>query len=257
MVIVSINDLCLNFGGVHALSEVSLDIEEGALVSIIGPNGSGKTTLLNVLSGIYKPDRGQIILSGARIDGLRPDEITRRGITRTFQLIRLFSSMTVMENILVGGHVLVNTSLVDDFFNTSKKRLAQETLEQKALALAEEFSLIPLLEESADSLPYGTKRKVEIVRALVSNPKILLLDEPAAGMNNKESDDLKALIRAVNRRGHTIVLVEHDLQMVLSISDRVFVLNQGCKIADSLPGDIHNNEEVIKAYVGTKKIALV
>lgn len=248
--IFEVNRINKSFSGLQANQEISFEIEEGKILSIIGPNGSGKTTLLNVISGYYPQDSGTIRFYGKTIDGLRPDQIAALGLARTFQISRLFRDMTVVENLLVGMHLDSDFSLFDELLNTHRKRSEEDKLFQKANRLLGEFDLSSWGNETAGSLPYGMQRIIEIMRAVSSNPKLILLDEPAAGMNLQEIKNLKRLLRLLQRRGITIILVEHVMDVVMDISDFIIVLDYGRKIAEGRPEEIQNNPEVKRAYLG-------
>jgi branched-chain amino acid transport system permease protein len=239
-----------SFSGVRANSRISFEIEEGQILSIIGPNGSGKTTLLNVISGYYPSDSGTITFSGRRIDRLRPDQIAALGLVRTFQISRLFHDMTVMENLLVGMHLGSTFSLVDELLNTAKKRRTEERLIEKAAGLLKDFDVSLSGREGAAELPYGLQRNVEIMRAIGPDPRLVLLDEPACGMNLHEVAGLKKILKLMQGRGTTIILVEHVMDVVMDISDRIIVLNYGKQIAEGSPDDIQSNLEVKRAYLG-------
>jgi branched-chain amino acid transport system permease protein len=239
-----------SFSGIQANSKISFQIEEGQILSIIGPNGSGKTTLLNVISGYYPKDSGSITFNGRRIDGLRPDQIAALGCVRTFQISRLFHEMTVMENLLVGMHLKSSFSLADELLNTPKKRRTEEKLIQKATGLLRDFDLSLCGREGAAEVPYGLQRIVEILRAIGPDPRLILLDEPACGMNLQEVESLKRMLKLIQGRGATIILVEHVMDVVMDVSDRIIVLNYGKQIAEGRPDEIQSNSEVRRAYLG-------
>ncbi len=250
MAILSTEDLTIRFGGLVAVDQVSFQVEEGETFSIIGPNGSGKTTIFNLISGFYKPTEGRIFFKGQPIHGLRPYRIAGLGIARTFQNVRLFKKMTVLDNALVGHHTKIRSGFFGDLFHTGKKRKEEREIRAQAMRLLEMFDLDRHLEVQANNLPYGDQRKLEIVRGLASEPDVILLDEPAAGMNPQETEDLIRLIGQIKNLGVTVVLVEHDMKVVMGISDRVFVVDYGKRIAEGPPEAIRNNEKVIEAYLG-------
>ena len=250
MQILNTENLTIKFGGLVAVDDVSFQIKKGEIFSIIGPNGSGKTTIFNLISGIYGPTSGTILFKGTPIQNLKPHKIISLGLARTFQNVRLFKKMTVLENALVGRHCKINSTFFDDLFHTPKKRKEEKEIRTIVLELLEMFNLENQADEKANNLPYGDQRKLEIVRGLASNPDVILLDEPAAGMNPQETEDLIQLIGQIKNLGITIVLVEHDMKVVMGISDRIFVLDHGKKIAQGTPDSIKNNEKVIEAYLG-------
>ncbi len=242
--------LCLAFSGVRALVDVDLAIDDGELVGIIGPNGSGKSTLFNVLSGIYRCDQGHIVFGGARIDNLGAAQIVRQGIARTFQNKRLFGTMTVLENVVVAALKGGGGSTAGDVLGLSGSRSAMKTAWEAARQCLERVQLSDWAEASARDLPYGAQNRLEIARALALQPKLLLLDEPAAGLNPAERAELRALIQAVHEEGVTIALVEHDVRMVTGLCERVIALDHGEKIADGPSGSVVQDPRVLAAYFG-------
>lgn len=244
------SQLTMIFGGLTAVDHVDLTINPGHIIGLIGPNGSGKTTLFNMISGIYTPTSGSILLDNKPITGKKPHEIIGAGVARTFQNIRLFSDMTVWENVLVGRHCRLSQTLLDDLLNTRRKRDAEFTAATYLTQLLDLFRLTPLKNELAKNLPYGLQRELEIIRALASQPRLLLLDEPAAGMNPQETAELTRFIARIRDMGTTILVVEHDMKLVMNICDKIAVLNYGRKIAEGTPKEIQKNDEVIKAYLG-------
>ena len=242
--------LTIRFGGLSAIDCLDFEIAAGEIRGLIGPNGSGKTTLFNLISGLYTPTSGSIVFEGTPIAGRRPDEVTRAGIARTFQNIRLFGDMTVWENLLVGRHSRLKQNVFDDIFSTAKKRreesLAREMLEN----LLKQFRMEKLRDELAKNLPYGLQRELEIMRAMASEPRLLMLDEPAAGMNPQETDQLMLQIKRLKELGFTVLVVEHDMKLVMNICDKITVLNYGKKIAEGVPREIQAHPEVIGAYLG-------
>jgi branched-chain amino acid transport system ATP-binding protein len=249
-ILLEVKDLAQHFGGLKAVDQVNLTIHEGEIVSVIGPNGAGKTTFFNVLTGVYPGTRGDIVFCGDEIRGKACHDIVCRGVARTFQNIRLFSNMTALENVMVGRHGRTAQFLLGPLLRTKAFREEERDTEAKAKELLEFVGLKALGNELAKNLPYGAQRKLEIARALASEPKLLILDEPTAGMNPTESVDLVALVRKVRDRGVTVLLIEHQMRVVMDISDRVFVFDYGVKIAEGKPKEVVANARVIEAYLG-------
>ena len=247
--VLQIENLTMQFGGVVAVDNFSMEINKGEIVALIGPNGAGKTTAFNAVTGVYQPTAGRITLLDENITGLRPDEVTLRGIARTFQNIRLFSSMTVFENVLTAHHLRRTAGMFSATFRLNKaeeKRMREDTE-----SLLKKVDLYDLRDEMAVSLPYGKQRLLEIVRALATRPKLLLLDEPAAGMNPQETDELGEFIRRIrNEFDLTVFIIEHHMNLVMKISDRIYVIEFGKQIAEGTPEEIQNNQAVIDAYLG-------
>lgn len=249
--ILEVNELGINFGGLRAVNDFSMKIEEGQLYGLIGPNGAGKTTVFNMLTGVYAPTDGTVVLEGKKISGLKPYIITRRGIARTFQNIRLFQDMTVKENVLVALDSHASYGLFSGMLKLPKSIRQEKELDAEAMELLKVFHLENDADKLARNLPYGKQRELEIIRALGAHPKLLLLDEPAAGMNPQETQNLMDTIRLVRDRFHiAILLIEHDMKLVMGICEKISVLNYGMLLAEGTPDEIRNNQDVIKAYLG-------
>jgi len=240
----------VRFGGLTAVDNVSLHIKPGEIHAIIGPNGAGKSTFFNAVSGINKPSEGKISFLGQDITGLNQHQVAARGIGRTFQNIKLFNSMTVLENVICGCHMNVKSNMFQDMLGTKKQRQEEEQLREECIALLKRVDLYEKRDLFSNNLPYGDQRKLEIVRAMATKPKLLMLDEPAAGMNPAETEELKQFIKKINGEGLTILLIEHDVKMVMSLADTITVLNHGAKIAEGSADEVRNNDAVIDAYLG-------
>lgn len=251
MPILEVTGLGISFGGLRAVDELNMSIEKGTLVGLIGPNGAGKTTVFNMLTGVYQPTDGGIRLNGENLIGKKPEQISAAGIARTFQNIRLFSKMSVLDNVKVGLHNQIKYSLFGSLFHAGAYAKKEAAMDQKATEILKVFDLDSVSDLNAANLPYGKQRKLEIARALATAPQFLLLDEPAAGMNPNETAELMETIQLVREKfGVTILLIEHDMKLVAGICEYLYVLNFGRELAKGTPKEVLNNQDVITAYLG-------
>ena len=248
--LVEVKNLTVKFGGLLALDDVSFDIKRGEILGLIGPNGAGKTTCFNAMTGVYKPTSGDVLLEGTSIKGRKQHQITRLGLARTFQNIRLFGEMSALENVVVGLDARHRTSVPGALVRSPRHIREEKSAIERGMALLEFVGIADLASTASRQLPYGYQRRLEIARALATDPKVLCLDEPAAGFNPAEKEDLMDLIRTIRADGYTVLLIEHDMRLVMGVTDRIVVLEFGRKLADDVPTAIRNDQRVIAAYLG-------
>jgi branched-chain amino acid transport system ATP-binding protein len=248
--LLELDNVGISFGGLRAVDQLGFRIERGQIVALIGPNGAGKTTVFNLITGVYKPTDGHVRWRGRDVTGLAPHRIAELGIRRTFQTIRLFADMTVLENVIAGQHLHIRQRWWQGLLNTPAQRREEQVLVDKAMAVLERLDLADVAHEEATSLAYGVQRRVELARCLVADPELIILDEPAAGLNENESAELNDTIRTIRDSGVTVILVEHDMSVVMNVADNIVVINFGKKIAEGNPDAIRSNPLVIEAYLG-------
>ncbi|NLW04881.1 MAG: ABC transporter ATP-binding protein [Pseudomonadaceae bacterium] len=249
--LIEVTGLDKTFGGVHAVEGLSFSVDAGQIYSVIGPNGAGKTTLFNLITGIYTPTKGEIKLSGENVVGLEPNQLAERGMCRTFQQMQICMNMTALENVMLGRHLQLKSSLLTTMLRLPSLLKDEEDCRDHAVELMKFVGCGDYLETDASAMSYGALKRLEIARALASNPKVVLLDEPAAGLNGTETAELEELIKKIAAQGITVVLVEHDMKLVMGISNRLLVINYGRKLAEGTPEEIRNNPDVIAAYLGS------
>jgi len=255
MNVLKTRDVSMRFGGLTAVNNLSLEVGNKDLVALIGPNGAGKTTVFNMITGVYAPTEGDIFFKGEKLNGLRPDQIAKRGIARTFQNIRLYRNLSVLENVLIANHLHIESSLLGCVLHFPGARREEKEMEERSMELLRLTSLDGFRDEVAGSLPYGHQRKLEIARALATSPDLLLLDEPAAGMNPRESGELALFIQGIREQFHiAILLIEHHMKLVMKIAERIYVLEYGKMIAHGTPSEISANELVVRAYLGEEEV---
>ncbi|WP_215403015.1 ABC transporter ATP-binding protein [Janthinobacterium sp. JC611] len=246
----TIKNLSKSFGGVHAVQDVSFTVKEGNIHSVIGPNGAGKTTLFNLITGVYTPSKGEILLNGENVAAMPPDALARRGMSRTFQNLQVCMNMTAIDNVMVGAHLRLNQNLFASMLRLPSVRRADAACRDEAASLMEFVGVGRHVDDEAGQMSYGALKRLEIARALAAKPKVLLLDEPAAGLNHTETGEIEALIRKVAQSGVTVVLVEHDMKLVMNLSDHILVLDYGKKLAEGTAAEVRANPDVVAAYLG-------